>query len=48
MLDVRGVDVVDEGDEVVVGHAVPRRQEVEVDELSWRPKEPLGNVKLTT
>jgi len=48
MLDVRGVDVVDEGDEVVVGHPIPRGQEVEVDELSWGPQKPLGHVQLTT
>ena len=41
VLDVRGVDVVEEGDDVVEEHPVARGEEVEVDELRRRPEQPL-------
>jgi hypothetical protein len=47
MLDMRSVDVVDKGYEIVVGHAIPRRKKVKVDELRRRPQQPFSYIKFT-
>lgn len=48
MLDVRGVEVVGQRDQIVEDDSVPRGQEVEVDKLCWRPQHPLGEVQLAS
>ena len=48
MLDVRRVNVVGKGDEVIVSNPEPGWQEVKVDKLSWRPQQPFGNVQFAT
>jgi len=48
MLDVGGVGVVGQADDVVIQHPEPGGEEVEVDELGWGPDHPLGQVQSPT
>ena len=47
VLQMGGVPVVEKADKIVVDNPVLGWQEVEVDELSGRPDEPLGEPQLS-
>jgi len=48
VLDVGGVSVIHQADDVVIQHPEPGGEEVEVDELCWWPDDPLSQIQPPT